>query len=379
MAKHSILRDKTLALFFTTAVSLKMWHEIGMIDREVAIYNELSKHFKHIYFLTYGGEEDLSFKDYLADNITILPRKYLPGSIWYSPLYSLLVPFIYFKIFRKVDILKTNQMSGSWAAVLAKIIYRKRLLVRTGYMLSIHFNKRNPKSRKLWLMKAIERLAYQSADGIITTSRTNFDYVTRNYHPRGVHALIPNYVETDRFKPLPVSKQKGSICFVGRLTEQKNLFVLLEALSGLPYNLSLIGSGEQEEELKRFATQNRVRVNFLGNVPNQKLPEILNEHELFVLPSLWEGMPKTLLEAMACGLPVVGTNIDGTRDVIEHGENGMLCETDARSIREAITMVMEDEALRQKLGRGARQTIEEGFSLKKLVAQELSLLAQLSG
>lgn len=379
MAKHSLLKDKTLALFFTTGVSLKLWHEIGMIDREVAIYNELSKHFKHIYFFTYGGEEDLGFKDYLADNITVLPRKYLPGNIWYSPLYSLLMPFIYFKIFRKVDILKTNQMSGSWAAVLAKIIYRKRLLVRTGFMLSIHFNKRNPKSRKLWLMKAIERLAYRSADGIITTSQTNFDYVTRNYHLRGVHTLIPNYVETDRFKPMPQTKPKGSICFVGRLTEQKNLFALLEALSGLPYNLSLIGSGEQEEELKRFAAQSKVRVSFLGNVPNQKLPEILNEHELFVLPSRWEGMPKTLLEVMACGLPVVGTNIDGTRDVIKHGENGILCETDATSIREAITLVMEDGALRQKLGRGARQTIEEGFSLKKLVAQELSLLAQLSG
>jgi len=374
MAKHSLLKNKTLALFLTAGISLKQWHEIGMIDREVAIYNELSKYFKHIYFLTYGGEEDLSFKDYLADNITILPRKYIPGNL----LYSCLIPFIYFRVLRKVDILKTNQMLGSWAAVLAKFIYRKKLLVRTGFMLSIHFRKRNPKSRKLWVTKAIERFAYRSADGIITTSQTNFDYVTSNYHPHGVHALIPNYVETDRFKPMPLTKQKGSICFVGRLTEQKNLFALLEALSSLPYNLTLIGSGEQEKELKSFATQKRVKVNFRGNVTNQKLPKILNEHELFVLPSLWEGMPKTLLEAMACGLPVVGTNIDGTRDVIKHGENGILCETDAKSIREAITLVMADEALKQKLGGEARQTIEKGFSLKKLVARELSLLAQLS-
>lgn len=217
MAKHSILNDKTLALFFTTGVSLKLWHEIGMIDREVAIYNELSKHFKHIYFLTYGGEEDLGFKDYLAENITVVPQKYISGNLWYSFLYSLLMPFIHFKVLKKVAILKTNQMSGSWAAVLAKLFYRKKLLVRTGYMLSIHFKKRNPQSRKLWLIKAIERLAYRSADGIITTSRTNFDYVTQNYHPRGAHALIPNYVETDRFKPMSVTRQKGAICFVGRL------------------------------------------------------------------------------------------------------------------------------------------------------------------
>jgi len=64
------LKGKTLALFFTAGISLKTWHDIEMIDREVAIYNELSKYFKHIYFFTYGDKEDLKFKSYLADNIT---------------------------------------------------------------------------------------------------------------------------------------------------------------------------------------------------------------------------------------------------------------------------------------------------------------------
>ena len=373
MGELETLKDKTLALFFTVGTSLKAWHEIGMIDREVAIYNALSKYFKHIYFLTYAGEKDLRFKDYLADNITIVPKKYIPNNL----LYSFILPFIHYRILKKVDILKTNQMSGSWSAVLAKLIYRKKLVVRTGYMLSTHFMKRNPKSRKRWAMKSIEMLAYKSADGIITTSQTALEYVKRNYNPTGIHVLIPNYVETNKFKPMHTTKKRGSICFIGRLTEQKNLFALLKALKDLPYTINLIGSGEQAEQLEEFANKNDIDANFLGNIPNHELPRILNEHELFVLPSLWEGMPKTLLEAMACGLPAIGTKIDGTKEVIEHGKNGILCDTDSNSIRHAIMSVMGEEGLKQRLGKKARITIEQRFSLEKLLDKELGLYVQL--
>lgn len=373
MGEHRILRDKTLALFFTCGVSLRTWREVGMIDREVAIYNELSKYFKRIYFFTYGGKEDLKFKNYLDDSIKIIPKKYISNDL----LYSLMIPFIHRRTLKDIDIIKANQMWGSWSAVLTKLIYRKKLLVRTGYMLSIHFMKENPKSQKKWLIKSIERIAYKLANGIITTSQANFEYVGRNYHPHSAHILIPNYVETDVFKPMNIERGKGSICFIGRLTRQKNLFALLEALKGLSYHLTIIGSGEQREQLIESAKTKNINANFLDNIPNHELPKILNEHELFVLPSLWEGMPKTLLEAMACGLPVIGTNIDGIKEVIKDGKNGILCETDPQSIREAIINVMEDEKLRAQLGKNARRTIEQEFSLERLIDKELELYLQL--
>lgn len=373
-SKKRTIQRKRMALFFTEGVSLKIWHEIGMIDREVVIYNRLSKYFKHIYFFTYGGKEELKFRDYLADNITIIPKKYISNNF----LYSFLISFIHRKIFKDVDILKTNQMWGSWSAVLTKLVYRKKLVVRTGYMLSIHFMKRNPKSWKKWIMKIIERVAYKIADGIITTSPSNFEYVMRNYNPSGIHVLIPNYVETDVFRPMKTVKEKeGSICFIGKLSEQKNLFALLKAVKTLPYTLSIVGSGEQEEELKEFANKDDINASFIDNIPNHKLPEILNQHELFILPSLWEGMPKTLLEAMACGLPTIGTKIDGTKDVIEHGKNGILCETDPGSIREAIRTLMEDGELKEKLGKNARRTIVEHYNLDNSVEKELKLMEEL--
>lgn len=371
--KYEVLKDKTLALFFSRGVSLKIWHDIGMMDREVAIYNEFSRYFKRIYFFTYGGDEELEFNNYLADNIKIVPKKCISNNL----LYSMLIPFVHRKILKNVDILKTNQMSGAWSAVLTKLVHRKKLVVRTGFMLSIFFAKRNPKSKRKWLIKSIERIAYKFANAIITSSQTNFEYVEQKYHPSVTHVLIPNYVETNIFKPMDVATQKGSICFIGRLTQQKNLFALLEALAGLPYSLSIIGSGEQGEQLKEFARKKQVNVSFLGNIPNHELPKILNEHELFVLPSLWEGMPKTLLEAMSCGLPVIGVKADGTREVIEHGSNGILCNADSVSIRQAIISLMKKEDVKKSIGINARKTIKERFSLGKLAGEELKLYIDL--
>ena len=112
---------------------------------------------------------------------------------------------------------------------------------------------------------------------------------------------------------------------------------------------------------------------FLGNLPNSELPDILNQHEIFILLSFYEGMPKALLEAMACGLPVIGTDVDGIKEVIEHEENGILCETDPKSIKGAILGLMNNEKLKRKISMKARMTIEEKFSLNKLIERELAL------
>ena len=371
--KYERLRDKTLALFFTAGVSLKTWHDMGMIDREVAVYNKLSKYFKQIYFFTYGGSQDLRFKEYLAENITIIPTRCTSNFL----LYSFLLPFIHRKVLKSVDIIKTNQMLGSWSAVIAKLLYRNKLVIRTGYMWSFNYSKENPKRHvKISIIRNLERLAYRAADAAITSSQMNFEYVIKNYRSHNM-ILIPNYIETGIFKPLKTDKIKGSICFVGRLSKEENLPALLEALKGLSCTLDIIGNGPQEEELKRLAADNSINARFLGNIPNHELPQILNAHELFILPSLLEGMPKTLLEAMACGLPVIGTNVEGIKEVIRHGGNGILCNTDSISIREAIISVMEDEGLRETLGNNARKTIEERFSLEKLIDRELELYSQL--
>ena len=383
MSERGRLQDKTLALFFTFKVSLKTWHDVGMIDREVSPYNKLSKYFVHIYFFTYGGREDLEFQSYLADNITIVPMPFLhvskPSKILFLFMlaYSILLPFIHYRVFKNVDILKTNQMAGSWTAVIAKLLFGKRLVVRTGYMWSINARKRHPGSWKNKIIQAIEKIAYQFADGMIVSSKRDSVYVNQTYNPNGIRFLIPNYIDTNVFRPLDIQKKKNSICFVGRLSKEKNLFSLLEAMINLPYALTIVGSGLQRDDLESYANANGVSVEFLGNLPNSELPRILNQHEIFILPSLYESMPKALLEAMACGLPVIGTDVDGINEVIKHKENGILCGIDPRSIREAILMLMNDEKLKRKIGRKARVMIKEEFSANNLIEREFGLYGRL--
>ena len=90
-------------------------------------------------------------------------------------------------------------------------------------------------------------------------------------------------------------------------------------------------------------------------------------------PSFYEGHPKTILEALASGLPVLGTKVSGIREIIQHGENGWLCETSVESIRNAIIRLMGDEELRRRLGLHGRECVLEKFSLDQAVESERKL------
>lgn len=363
------LQDKNLALFFTAGISMETWNEKGMINREIALYNEMAQYFNEIYFFSYGNKNDLNYSSLLQDNIHIIPRRVKNPFI-----YSFLIPFLNWKHLKKTDVLKTNQIMGSWAAVLSKIIYGKKLVVRTGFIASLFENKGTMAHR---LINLVEFFSYKMADGIITSSKAGFDYVNSKYKPSGDHYLLPNYVDTKLFKPISIDKKKGSICFIGRLVDQKNLFELLNAINDLEYNLTIIGSGEHEKELKNLVKKENIKVTFHSNVLNRDLPELLNVHEVFILPSLWEGMPKTLLEAMACGLPVIGTDVAGICEVITDNHDGLLCETDSESLRKTIIRLMEDDNLKKKLSKNARKTIIEKYSLNYILEKELGLYCSL--
>jgi glycosyltransferase involved in cell wall biosynthesis len=141
--------------------------------------------------------------------------------------------------------------------------------------------------------------------------------------------------------------------------------------------LLVAGSGSLGEPLRGKAEANRLPVRFLGNVPHRQLPEILNSAALFVLPSYYEGHPKALLEAMACGLPVIGSDVPGIRELIRHGETGYLCGTSPEEIRAAIQDVLNAPDLRARMGRNARESVVDQFSLERVLEMELALYGEL--
>jgi glycosyltransferase involved in cell wall biosynthesis len=141
-------------------------------------------------------------------------------------------------------------------------------------------------------------------------------------------AVIPNGVDASFFhEPRREPQARARLLFVGRLSVQKNLFLLLRALEGVSsrFETTLVGDGELAGELKKTVRDLRLEgVRFYGRADAAELRQLYRDADLFVLPSDREGMPLALLEAMAAGLPVVGTDVPGIRDVVTQGESGIL-------------------------------------------------------
>jgi glycosyltransferase involved in cell wall biosynthesis len=166
--------------------------------------------------------------------------------------------------------------------------------------------------------------------------------------------------------------------FVGRLEKQKNLTVLLHALVGLDdVHLTVIGDGSLRSQLEDEVRRLNLNVDFLGAVAHERLPEAIIQNEALVMPSLYEGTPKALLEAMACGVPVIATKSPGITEILTHDQNGYLCGLSVEEIRAAIQAVLKDPNLRERLGQEGVRYVSKHHSLSVAVEQELRIIEKL--
>ena len=365
---------KTLALFLTYGLSISSWDKIGSLNREIKPYIKLVENFKEIYIFSYGVNEATKYSNLFPDNVKIISKsRFFPNFI-----YSLLLPIIHFKILNKIDILKTNQMFGSWTAIITKKIFKNKLIVRCGYEWLQYLEKVNTPRLKLKIANLIEKFAYSNADKVIITSNEGKDFIKNRFLvPEDKTILNPNYVDIDKFKPLEIKKESGRIVFVGRLDPVKNLENLIKGMKGLNTYLVIIGEGPLKNSLESLAKSEGVSVEFRGIISQEKLPFELNQGEIFVLPSISEGNPKVLLEAMGCGLPCLGSDILSIREIIKDGESGILCQTNAESIHQGLVKLLENADFRNQLGTNARKTIMERFSFEKIIEKELNLYEEI--
>ncbi|MGC9399873.1 MAG: glycosyltransferase [Anaerolineae bacterium] len=158
------------------------------------------------------------------------------------------------------------------------------------------------------------------------------------------------------------------ILTVARLHPQKGHKYLIEAIPHILRDFPqarflFVGEGELAEELKaqvRGADLEKY-VRFLG--VRQDVPQLLAISDLFVLPSLWEGLPNSVLEAMAAGVPVVATHVDGTPEIIGDGDTGILIPpADPAALEQAIRRLLKDESLQASIAKAAKKHVERKFS-----------------
>jgi len=360
-------RPTTLGVFFTYRVGLSTWEKRGLLSRELALYKRLARdQFEKIYFFTYEKERKELKAELLAQGIEVKDKKYsLPNF-----LYSFCIPFIYRKEMKECHVYKTTQLFGSWSAVLAKWLYKKPLIVRAGFALSTNLRQSGMLPRIM--ARLIEFLSLSSADKVIvTTSQIQNFYRGKNKNI----IVIPNFVDTKLF--FPVVKTFGSqfhLLFVGRLSAEKNISNLIFAVKDMEnIILTIIGEGEERKNLGDLAVGSKAQIRFLGAVPHAELPQYFSEADIFVLPSLVEGHPKVIIEAMAAGLPIVASDVRGINTLLEHGRTGFLVSPNAQAIRAGIENLLNDPEKRNMLGMNARREAEQEFSFEKIVALEKSI------
>jgi len=222
------------------------------------------------------------------------------------------------------------------------------------------------------------------ADAFIANSHELCEELHASGFSAGRIAHIPNGVDLDRFRPDPTARSAEArrrlglspgllLVYAGRLDLQKGLHTLIDAMhssrvAASDARLLLLGDGPQRAELEHTVRHHGLatRVLFRGLV--EDVAPYLCAGDIFAFPSMGEGMPNALLEAMASGLPCVASDIGGCRDVIVHGETGLLVPPgDAAALQEALETLLGAAAVRERLGAAARRDAVSRFGLERMV------------
>jgi len=223
--------------------------------------------------------------------------------------------------------------------------------------------------------RTLGKFTLRTATAVIGVSSAAIRFAVELGAFAGNTCVIPNSVDTGFFCPIKsdLLKRKWDIngqviLFVGRLSVQKGLEVLLNAFARIRSefpraNLVIVGRGPEEAHLKAMASELKLNgVTFLGLQPWSTMREIYPACELLVLPSFYEPFGNVVLEAMACGLPVIGTKIAGMADIISHGETGYHTPPgDVDRLSHYMRILLADSALRSKMSKAARNVAEGKF------------------
>jgi len=252
-----------------------------------------------------------------------------------------------------------------------------------------------PPGLRLLFYKLAEKAAARVTDMTVAVSRSELEAALEANvcRPDRIRVIENGLSEEEMKLPrtrsakrteLGVCRGELLVGSVGRLSTQKNMKAFIEAASTIALtrrNVKFViaGLGPELLALERQVIDLRVaqQVMLLGEVDD--VSSLYAAMDVFVLPSLWEGLPYALLEAMAVGKPVVATDVPGTRDVVQNERNGLLVPPgNPAALAAAIERLLNDEALRRRLGRAAMSSVRDRFRLDRMIAEMDALYQQIA-
>ncbi|MNX66217.1 putative glycosyltransferase EpsD [compost metagenome] len=207
--------------------------------------------------------------------------------------------------------------------------------------------------------------------------------------------VIPNGIDPSRFRPDPLARARlrqalgvaegePLIGLFGRLTRQKAQGVFLraaaEVLAREPASrFMLVGDGEDRAALAALSAGLGLGGRLLMLGSRSDVPALLAATDVFVLPSLWEGLPIALLEAMACGVPVIASAVDGSVEVVQPGQSGLLVPPgEVAPLAEAILALIRTPALAARLSAAGRERVLALYPLSRMIAAIEALYAEVA-
>ncbi len=299
---------------------------------------------------------------------------------------------------RPVDLLRLQQFLHDWQpTIVHTFLLTASLYGRFASMLArvpvVIGTEVNIYERKQPLHRAAERWLMQGTDAVIASAGSVRDFYLDQIgaDPDKVvviyNAVDWSQLDTTRTRAemraefgVPLDAPAAGI--IARLTEQKAHRVLFDAMVSRPemsaLHLIVVGDGELRDELKGRVEQLGLahRVHFAG--ARRDLGNILGAIDMFVMPSLWEGLPLSLVLAMGAGLPVIASKVAGIPEVVHHDVSGLLVDPgDVPQLAEAMTRVVQDDSLRRLMSREAKAFVRPRFGVDGYIASMTALYDRL--
>jgi len=366
---------RELAVFLSNGRGLGDWQRLGSLSREVALYRRLSQSNWGVSFYSYDRTREIPSLDF--------PSRTTPQWPWLLPrrldaLYGAALPLLrYPRAEERPSVILTNQAHSGWPAIAAAKLWGAKLVARCGYVYGEREEVAGHTGLHVKRRRLEERTVFRLADRCLVPTAELADWLIDRYGIDAAKvAVVPNYVDTEVFRPLEQPSDVDVIS-VGRLVEKKRHHLLIEALAGTGLRARIIGSGNWRERLLRIADERKVALDLIPSVENDRLPGLLNRARLNVNLSRWEGHPKALIEAMACGRACLGADSPGIRNLLDHGRTGWIVSPDADEIRTAVTTLVADDERRARLGAAARAHAVDAFSLDEVFRRVRTLLEEL--
>ena len=359
--------------------SLPFPPEEGIGNYVLSMSKQLLRRGHSVTVITRGS--GLEIQEDLVEGVRVMRAPYLPLYPFHVHIHGLLLRRLLKNSESQFDILHVHSPLAPTVRTTLPIVttIHTPMIVDSRYVRTVDFRSTASKAIGALVSFQLERSLMNHSRLVTTVS----DSVAGQLEEYGLRkedvVVVGNGVDTNTFKPIARKTGRKYVLYTGRLSYRKGLFDLTRCARYVcrehdDVRFVITGKGpllrKLQKSVKDFGIQDRVH--FIGHVSKEELVRLLQNATVFAFPSHYEGLPTSLLEAMACGLPIVATEVSGNKDLIRDRRNGILVPSqNPQEMARGISRLLCNQDESERLGKEARRTVEENYTWEKIAERML--------